>query len=257
MLKEYIAVSPKAVIVIVHGAFEHGGRYKTLAEKFQSDGYSVVVGDLPGQGDEKGERGHIKSFRQYITTIIGWVEYARDADLPIFLLGHSMGGLAVIRTLQEKTLPIRAVLLSSPALGIKNGADKPLEAISHVIDRIAPSFKVSYPYDPKVVTRNEEVWERDRRDDKILERVSVRWYKEFQRAIKTAHSKSLTDVPLLVMQAEHDKMVKLKDTKRWFNAQNLTEKTYKEWPGMYHEIFNEPEWKNVYRYALNFIEQHS
>ncbi|SDJ63633.1 alpha/beta hydrolase [Salimicrobium halophilum] len=256
MLKEYIAVTPKAVIVIVHGAFEHGGRYQALAEKFQADGYSVVVGDLPGQGDEKGRRGHIRSFRQYIETIEGWVTYAQDTDLPVFLLGHSMGGLAVIRTLQEMKLPVRGVILSSPALGIKNGAGKPLEAVSKVLDRVSPTMRVAYPYNPEIVTRNERVWEMDRKDDKILDQVSVRWYKEFQRAIKKAHVQEMSNLPLLLMQAGDDKMVKIKDTKRWFNNQDMTEKAYKEWPGLYHEIFNEPENEKVYRYTLNFLESH-
>ncbi|WP_347862521.1 alpha/beta hydrolase [Salimicrobium sp. PL1-032A] len=256
MLKEYIAASPKAVIVIVHGAFEHGGRYKTLAENFRADGYSVVVGDLPGQGDEKGKRGHIRHFQQYIDTIEGWVTYAKDADLPVFLLGHSMGGLAVIRTMQDMALPVQGVILSSPALGIKNGAGKPLEAVSKVLDRVSPSMLVSYPYNPEIVTRNEEVWKMDRNDEKILDHVSVRWYKEFQRAIRKAHVKAMPDVPLLLMQAGDDKMVNLKDSKGWFNTQDLTEKAYKEWPGLYHEIFNEPENDQVYRYTINFIELH-
>ncbi|SDY03233.1 MULTISPECIES: alpha/beta hydrolase [Salimicrobium] len=256
MLKEYISVTPKAVIVVVHGAFEHGGRYRTLAEKFQTDGYSVVVGDLPGQGDDIDNRGHIRSFRQYLDTIEGWVEYAKEVEVPVFLLGHSMGGLAVIRALQEKSLPVQGVILSSPALGIKNGASKPLEAMAKVMDRLSPSLLVSYPYRPETVTRNENVWEQDRKDDKILQKVSVRWYKEFQRAIKVARDKPFSDVPLLLMQAGEDKMVNSEDTKRWFDAQNLTEKAYKEWPGLYHELFNEPEWEEVYRYALSFIEIH-
>ncbi|RWZ54845.1 alpha/beta hydrolase [Halobacillus fulvus] len=247
----------KATIILIHGAFEHSGRYETLVETFQKDGYSVIYGDLPGQGIVEGKPGHIQSFDDYIKTVDTWIKASRK-DQPIFILGHSMGGVVAIRAMQELQPKVNGVILSSPAAGILNGAGQPLEAVSHVINKVAPALRVKSPMKPEVCTRNRVVVEKSKQDPLMLDKVSVRWYREFRLAIKQAFQNldSFPDVPLVIMQAGDDKMVDVKKTKAWFNGVDVTEKTYKEWPGLYHELFNEPEWEDVYDYTVAFIDRH-
>ena len=97
----YEAEEAKAVIVIVHGAMEYHGRYEAVAEMWNHIGYHVVMGDLPSHGTTSRNRGHIDSFDEYIEEVKLWVKEARKYRLPIFLFGHSMGGLIVIRMMQE------------------------------------------------------------------------------------------------------------------------------------------------------------
>ncbi|MCA0972845.1 alpha/beta hydrolase [Halobacillus litoralis] len=255
-MKRWSVEPSKGTVIIVHGAFEHGGRYESLARQFQTDGFTVIYGDLPGQGETDGKAGHIKSFQQYVDTVSTWIEEA-DRTKPVFLLGHSMGGTVVIRTMQTIKPDVHGVILSSPAAGILNGAGKPLEAVSKVLDKVSPSVRVKSPMKPEMVTRNQAVINKDLDDPLILEKVSVRWYHEFRRAIKKAFAEveGFPNVPLLVMQAEADKMVEVKKTKEWFNLVDTDEKCYKQWPNLYHEIFNEPEWEEVYRYTLDFIKR--
>lgn len=111
-------------IVLVHGAFEHSGRYEWLARQWNDHGFHVVYGDLPGQGEQKENRGHILSFDEYIEAISSWIEEAKNLHSDVILLGHSMGGLAVIRTMEEQHPDITGVILSSPALGIKGGPSR-------------------------------------------------------------------------------------------------------------------------------------
>src|SRR5690625_4840620 len=115
---------PRGVIVIVHGAGEHHGRYKWLAEKWNEHGFEVIMGDLPGQGKSRGKRGHIQSFSQYIDVVGEWIEAARKRNLPILLLGHSMGGLIIIRLLMERAIVVHGVILSSPCLGLSQPPPK-------------------------------------------------------------------------------------------------------------------------------------
>ncbi|MGP4076575.1 lysophospholipase [Halobacillus sp. K22] len=243
-----------ATIVIVHGAFEHAGRYQSLAESFRDDGFNVIYGDLPGQGSTEGKKGHIKKFEAYIDTVRKWLQIA-DSSRPVFLLGHSMGGTVVMRVMQELKPSVDGVILSSPAVGILNGASKSLEAVTHVMNKVWPSVLVKAPFKPEYVTRNPDVIANDKQDPLIIEKISIRWYKEFRKAIKKSLSEvgEFPNVPLLVMQAGEDYMVDSEKTKEWFHKVGCQEKTYKEWPGFYHEIFNEPEQENVYNFALNFI----
>ncbi len=62
------------------------------------------------------------------------------------------------------------------------------------------------------------------------------------------------DVPLLVMQAGSDLIVDKKSVKRWFNKLDVSEMHYKEWPELYHELFNEPEREEVFRYTMEFVD---
>ncbi|MFQ3544713.1 lysophospholipase [Halobacillus rhizosphaerae] len=248
--------NPLGTIIIVHGAFEHAGRYHELAKRFHEDGFNVIYGDLPGQGDTPGLKGHIKRFDSYIQTIKGWI-FEADDQVPLFLLGHSMGGTAVIRAMEELKPSVSGVILSSPAAGIMNGPSKPMEVISHILNAIWPSLRVKSPLNPHLVTRNETVSTRDQEDAFILDRVSVRWYREFRKAIQESfdYIDQFPDVPLLVMQAGEDYIVDQSKTLEWFHKTAVKEKTYKEWEGFYHELFNEPDSEIVYQYTLQFLQQ--
>lgn len=246
----------KGTIVIVHGAAEHHGRYKWLIEMFRMHGFHVVAGDLPGQGTtSRSRRGHIDSFDEYIETVASWVHEASVYEQPVFLLGHSMGGLVVIRTLQEKRLPVRGVILSSPCLGLVHYPSKALEIASRILNVIHPKKRFPSGLTVEMATRNEEVREMDKNDSLYVTKMSVRWYRELVKAIRIAHEKmaDLPDVPMLVMQAGDDKIVDKSAVKSWFDQLAISEKVYKEWPKLYHEIFNEPEREQVFLYAHTFL----
>ena len=96
---------PKAVVVIIHGAMEHHRRYGWLIEKWRLSGFHVIMGDLPGHGlTSRAGRGHIDSFDEYIFEVKDWIQAAYRFELPVFLIGHSMGGLIAIRLLQEEKM---------------------------------------------------------------------------------------------------------------------------------------------------------
>ncbi len=246
----------KAVIVIVHGAMEHHKRYGWLIEMWRSSGFHVIMSDLPGQGmTTRVNRGHIHSFDEYIIEVKDWVQAAYRYDLPVFLVGHSMGGLISIRLLQEERLNIAGVILSSPCLGLVKAPSKLLELIAHLLNIVFPSFRINSGLTVQMATRNEDVREADANDTLYVTKVSVRWYRELVNAIKQAfvQLEKIQDVPMLVMQGGDDKIVNKATVKEWFNRAPLSEKRFKEWPKCYHEIFNEPEREEVFEYAKDFV----
>ncbi|MFC3884748.1 alpha/beta hydrolase [Bacillus songklensis] len=249
---------PRGVMVMVHGAAEHHGRYRWLIEMWRSIGLHVVMGDLPGQGLTTRRRGHIVSFDEYIEAVEAWVKEAQKYDLPIFLLGHSMGGLAVIRTLQEKRLPIWGAILSSPALGLIQYPPAYMEFLSKGLNKLLPEMLFDSHLSAEKVTRNPEMREQDENDSLYVTKVSVRWYREFTNAMNLAFKniEKLPDLPVLLMQAGEDKVVDKQIVKQWFDELDISEKIYKEWQELYHEIFNEPEKDDVFLYAKSFVELH-
>lgn len=246
----------KAVIVMVHGALEHHRRYGWLIEMWRASGFHVIMGDLPGQGlTTRTNRGHIDSFDEYLLEVKEWINAAYDFDLPVFLLGHSMGGLISIRMLQEQKLDLAGVILSSPCVGLVTYPSKMLNMLSHGLNVILPTLRMSPGLTVEMATRNEEVRMADLNDSLYITKVSVRWYRELAAAMELAfeHIAKVQDVPMLLMQGGDDKIVDKSSVKEWFNHAPLSEKRYKEWPKCYHEVFNEPEREEVFEYALDFV----
>ncbi|MGN1402676.1 MAG: alpha/beta fold hydrolase [Bacillus sp. (in: firmicutes)] len=247
----------KAVIVIVHGAMEHQERYQWLINMWRSAGCHVIMGDLPGQGlQTRSNRGHIESFDEYLAEVEKWVVEAYDYHLPIFLFGHSLGGLICIRLLQEMELDVAGLILSSPCLGLASYPHRAMHAATAVLNVAYPSFKTTTGIKIHMVTRNEQIRQSTNSDSMFITKVSVRWYRETLAAIKEAFDNipELSNVPLLVMQAGDDQVVNKQAVKEWFNYTFNHEKAYKEWTGLYHELFNEPEKENVFYYAHGFVE---
>ncbi|MBU9721044.1 MULTISPECIES: alpha/beta fold hydrolase [Bacillaceae] len=247
----------KGVFVIVHGAGEYHVRYNWVVDQLNKLNFHVIIGDLPGQGTTEGPRGHVDRFQQYIEVVSGWLKEAKKYQLPVYLLAHSMGGLISIHTLMALTkndLP-NVVVLSSPCLGLKNDPPFYKRTLSHVLDVISPGFRFPSGLEPGSGTRDEWMRKRDLGDNKLIKHVSVRWYKELVRAMNKAHEQkaSFPDIPLLVTQAGNDLIVKKEMAKSWFDGLNITNKYYKEWPNLYHEVLNEPEKAEVLAHLIGFI----
>jgi lysophospholipase len=251
-----LSESSVGTVVLVHGAFEHSGRYDWLANKWFDEGFNVIYGDLPGQGKSKGLKGHIDSFDEYIETITTWTREAMKLEKPVFLLGHSMGGLAVVRALEEKQLLIDGVILSSPGLGIAQGPPRWAIALSYLLEKIFPKLQVRTRLEPCLSTRNKQYHNRQK-DPLFLKKVSIRWYHEFERAIRKAfrYIHKYPPVPTLLMQAGRDLLVNPHDVRRWYKQLPIQKKKYNEWGKLYHEIFNEPEREEVFQEAIKFVRE--
>ncbi|RXI98658.1 alpha/beta hydrolase [Anaerobacillus alkaliphilus] len=246
----------KAVFVLVHGANEHHVRYQWLVQKLINEGFHVVMGDLPGQGRKPKARGHVESFQEYIDTIEEWYKRAQEFHLPIFLLGHSMGGLAVIQTMLQKKLDVNAIILSSPCLGLVNPPSKFLQYSAIPLNKFIPKLRLATNL--AQVTRCEEMLKRDESDIHMVKKVSIRWFMELKTAMANSHRDvhNFPNVPLAVLQGGDDLIVDKSAVLDWFHNVPLTDKYYKEFPGLYHEVFNEPEKETVFEIAKGFMESH-
>ena len=89
------AAKPRAVVVICHGFNAHSGLYAWTADQLVADGYAVYAVDLRGRGKSEGERFYVEDMADYVADVDGMVKIAkaRDPGLPVFLLGHSAGGV--------------------------------------------------------------------------------------------------------------------------------------------------------------------
>lgn len=94
---------PKAVVAIVHSAYEHHRWYAWLIEKLRSAGFHVVMGDLPGHGEQAQNRGyHDEDFFKYEDYVKQLVEIGLSENLPVFVIGNGLGATVLMNVLQKR-----------------------------------------------------------------------------------------------------------------------------------------------------------
>ncbi|WJY27831.1 alpha/beta hydrolase [Sporosarcina trichiuri] len=242
----------KAVVVIVHSAYENHHRHAWLIQQFRISGFDVITGDLPGHGpDDKGSP-HGESFDDYMEFTGKMIEAALKETVPVFVVGHGLGAVMVIRTLQRRQLECAGVILSSPWLVLKHQPPK----FSSMLTRIAGSMKLDHGITYDMLSRNEEERPKTRHAPEVRSIVTGSWYKEMAAFTKGAvqSEKPVQDVPMLIHTAGADRLTDIRETKKWLKRQPLTEFQFKEWRGFYHDVYLEPEREEVFQYTKSFID---
>ena len=109
---------PRAMLLVAHGAAEHGGRYVGFARHFVQRGYGVATLDHVGHGHSEGTPGYVRDFADYVDTLDAYTRLVRSdyPALPFFLLGHSMGGLISCCYLLQNQDAFAGCILSGPAI---------------------------------------------------------------------------------------------------------------------------------------------
>jgi lysophospholipase len=264
--QSWTASEPRGVIVIIHGLAEHCGRYRETGEFFAANGWAVYACDLRSHGlspDPPGAgRVHVDRFTDFLLDADALVERARmqHKDLPVYILGHSMGGLITILYAMQKPQNLAGAILSSPALGTHPDFKPPLylKLMVGILSRLAPRLLVDSNLDAQAVSRDSAVVETYLNDPLVSKKVSTRWYSEIIKSMKAAHMGApKLATPMLVMQSGADRLVDPSAPARWveLTPKGMTESVL--WEGLYHEMFNEPGKDKVRAKTLEWLAARS
>jgi lysophospholipase len=255
---------PRGLIIVVHGLAEHGGRYRQTAERLASRGWAVYAGDLRGHGKSsdgrKVGRVHVDTFGDYFLDVeaIAGLALADQGDLPLILLGHSMGGLIALSYALEKPGKLAGAIISSPVLGTHPDFQPPriLQLLVGFLSRIAPRLLVKSELDANAISRDPAVVRAYLADPLVSKRVSTRWYSVMVQAMEHAHGRAGTlSLPMLLMQSGSDRLVDPAATARWAAAAPARLVEFVQWDGLYHEMLNEPEKEEVLARVLAWLDQ--
>ncbi len=247
--------------VLVHGASDHSGRYAHVIEKLNASGISVITGDLPGFGRSAGLHGHIDRFDQYLDAVEQWVQQAKAQGGTaghVILIGHSMGGLVVLRFLQERGHDhpqlVKAVL-SSPLLRVAVEIPPWKRTIAKMLDRLLPKLRMPSGIDTAFLSRTPDVVAAYAQDPLCGGVVSARWYQEIVRASESARNQAgKVGVPILLMQAGQDRLVAPEEAEPFFQKVPGRENSrFIHYPQCYHELFNEPEREEIMREMIEWV----
>jgi acylglycerol lipase len=248
---------PRGMVVIVPGFNAHSGYYTWVAEQFVSNGLSVYAIDLRGRGKSDGERFFVTKFDDYVNDVAAFVEIAKsnEPELPIFLLGHSAGGVvSCLYTLQHQ-VELKGLICESFAFQVP-APDFAL-AVFKGLEHVAPHAHVLklkneiFSRDPKAVEamNNDPLIAHEIQPTQTLAemvRADEKLKKEFPKIT----------LPVFILHGTHDKATKASGSEFFYNTVGSTDKTLKLYEGGYHDLLNDIEKEVVMADILGWINEH-
>ncbi|WP_058306638.1 alpha/beta hydrolase [Gracilibacillus massiliensis] len=241
--RSWLPQKPKAMVLLVHGAGEHSDRYKHIGEFFLNEDIAVVSPDLRGFGKSEGIRGHVDTFADYLHDLEILIQKIRKdyPAIPLFLFGHSLGGLIVIRYVQQFPDLTNGVILSSPALELRVQipflARRLLDTASILTPglsiqptrwrKLAEKFPILEPYLPKEKALQQ--------DPLITAEYTARWLTELiKNGMQAIAESALFRFPLLCVYDQKDPIVHPRSIQLFLDSVSIPEKGLISFDEGYH-----------------------
>jgi alpha-beta hydrolase superfamily lysophospholipase len=234
-------VPVRGVVLLVHGLGEHAGRYDALAQRLNCWGFAVRGYDQYGHGESAGLPGSLPTDTRLLDDLAEVLDDTRSrmaSDVPLILLGHSLGGLVAARFVALQMRPVQALVLSSPALDA--GMHALQKALVAVLPRLLPDLRVGNGLNPDFLSHDAAVVAAYRADRLVHDRISAR----LARFIADAGPATLAaaprwTVPTLLLYAGDDHLVSAEGSRRFAQAAPPQVVSSHCFETLYHEIFNE------------------
>jgi alpha-beta hydrolase superfamily lysophospholipase len=240
--------SPKAVLAMVHGYADHGARYAHVQGALAEHGIGSVIIDLRGHGKAEGTRGYCDRFSDYHDDVreLRRLTEARAKGAPLFLFGHSFGGLVVTSSALENQSPWKGLILSAPLFGLALEVPKIKILAGRIASRIVPKLGLPSGLSGKDMTSDVAKAKEYDADPLAFKDARARWFTESSKTqdYVLANAKKLT-IPLYLTIGTKDPIVSFPIAKKFFAAAGSADKTFTPQEGLLHEVLNEPSWKDV------------
>jgi acylglycerol lipase len=251
------AAKPRGIVVIVPGFNAHSAYYEWAADQLTAKGLGVYAVDLRGRGKSDGERYYVDSFSEYagdVTAMVG-IAKSKDAGLPVFVLGHSAGGVVACLYALEHQTEIAGLVCESFAFQVPapDFALAVLKGLSH----IAPHAHVlklkneDFSRDPAAVARMnaDPLIANETQPTKTVAemvRADERLKKEFP----------LITLPLLILHGTSDKATKPSGSQLFQDTAGSKDKTLKLYDGAFHDLLNDTDKQTVMKDIQRWLDAH-
>jgi len=257
--REWSVKHAKAIVLLIHGMGEHCQRYNPIAGSLNQAGYTVCSMDLPHHGRSDGKKGHIDSFDLFQQAVLSLYQRVKQSypDKPLFILGHSMGGLITTRFLINHQDKFEGVILSGPAIEFPELPPKWQVSLITGIAKIFPQAGM-IPVDSNLVSRDPAVVEAYNQDPLInSNKLSAKLLVGFMKTMDEVKQKAqVIHLPIMMMHGTADKLTAPSGS-QWLHDNIVSQdKTLRLYEGLFHEIFNEPEGEKIYQEVIEWFDQH-
>ena len=253
---------PKAFIGFIHGLGEHTARYSDVGKVLTDAGYILVGFDLRGHGKSGGPRGHVSSLDAYMQDIreFFYLMAERYHHIPHFLYGHSLGGLLALAYGIQYGAGLKGVMVTGAGLRSSLQEQKAKVALAKVLGSIMPRMTVPSGLDPATISRDQQIVEAYKNDPLVHDSASLGFGKAALHAIDLCFASAKEfPVPLLMIHGKADKIAFPSGSEDFAKLVREAggDVTFKLWDDLYHEVHNEPEKVEVFKFMIEWLDKHN
>ena len=246
-----------ALVVMVHGIGEHSECYDEWAERFIGQSVGFLAFDLRGHGRSSGMRGHasLHAIKDDLQTIIEDMR-RKFADIPIVLLGYSMGGSIVLRYAIEKNVMVQGIIASSPWLELAHPPPHLLIWLAKLASHIVPWLTVHTGIRADQLSQENNPRRKTTKTDPMLhKKISIKLFTDLWTNSKIiCHNKYQPEIPGLLMHGTADTLVSFKAAKS-FAKRNKKYIYLKKWKKMRHDLLNDTGSEMIFRYIIHWLSR--
>lgn len=240
--------SPRAVVVLAHGLGEYARRYDHVAQRFEQAGLVTYALDHRGHGRSGGKRMLVRDVSEYTAdfdTLVG-IATREHPGLKTILLGHSMGGGIVFAYGVERPDNYDLMVLSGPVVAAQDAVPGLVAFAAKVLGSVLPGVPVQ-DLDVDAISRDPAVVAAYKADPLVYHgKIPFGVGRAMLEVSETMPQRApALTAPLLVVHGECDRLVPVAGSRRLVECVGSTDVTLKVYPGLYHEVFNEPEQDRV------------
>lgn len=249
---------PKATLALVHGQGEHVGRYEHVGAALAEAGYALLGFDLRGHGKSGGPRGGTPSYEALMGDIADFLLQVqqRIPGRPGFLYGHSLGGNLVLNYALRRKPELEGIVATGPWLKLAFDPPAIQVTLARMMNALAPGFTQSSNLNTQGLSHDGSVVSAYENDPLVHDRISVRLFLSISESGAWAleHAAQFP-LPLLLMHGAEDPITSARAS-REFAEKAGSKATLKIWDGLFHEIHNEPQKAEVFKFLLAWLDGH-
>jgi alpha-beta hydrolase superfamily lysophospholipase len=249
---------PAAHVALVHGYAEHLGRHSEIARALQEAGYSMHLLDCRGHGQSGGKRAHVDRFDEYLSDFELFLARVKEQarGKPVFVVAHSHGALIAARYLLDQPDAVRGAVFSSPYFRLKLQVS-PLKIMAgKLIGRVLPSLPMRNELKPELLTRDVAIQNATRADPLYQQIATPRWFTESSAAQETVLRRATEFVtPFLLLLGGADSIADPAASREFYEAATAKDKQLKQYDGLLHELFHEPERDEVFKDVVGWLDE--
>jgi len=257
----WVPQEPKASVIIVHGLGEHSGRYVPMAEALIARGYAVFALDHRSHGRSEGEpRSFILPLEWAVADLQQYVDRVRAEfpALPVFMIGHSMGGLIAWSYTIRFGETLSGLVSSGAAIDADANVSPLLITVGEVLTSIIPKVPFVDGAPISELAYNPEIAPAFRADPLNYKgKLRIGFGTAINREAKFVKAR-LHEVrlPVLILHGADDRIVNPSGSQRAYDSVRSADKTLHLFPKMKHEIFNENDRAQVFALMLDWLDSH-
>lgn len=260
----YASAAPKegakAFLGIVPGYADHGARYRHVMGALAEHGIGSVAIDLRGHGRAAGARGFCERFDEFLDDAreLRALLDQKAKGAPVFLFGHSFGGVVATLSAMDEPKPLRGLVLSAPFFGLALEVPRVKVAAGKVASRLYPKLSLPTGLSGAQMTHDATRARDYDNDPLVFKNATARWFTEVSDAQQRILARAgRFELPLYMVFGGSDPVASFATGKRFFDAAGSADKTWDPREGLFHEVLNETSWKDIAESVATWVLAHA